>query len=472
MTIEHLLRRFVRVGDVEALTMARRTLDAMAAGGIHDQLGGGFARYATDAIWLVPHFEKMLYDNAQLARAYLHAWQVTSEARYREVVEATLDYLLREMRVPGGAFAASQDADTEGEEGATYLWTPHEVRDVLGSEAAALFDDAYDVSEAGNWEGRTILRRVRDDASLAARHAIGPDQVAARLADARTRLFAARQARTQPGRDDKALAAWNGLAIAALAEASVALGRPDYAAAATAAAETLWASLRTADGRLLRSWKDGRAMHAAVLEDHADLADGLLALYQATSEPRWFAAARELAELIVTHFADPNGGWFDTADDHEALVARPKGLQDNALPSGGAMAAVVLLRLGALTGEGRYRSPAEAAVAGIAPLAASYPNGFAWWLVAADLAAYPIDEVAIIGPAGAELEALHEVVRRRFRPGVVVAASPPEPDVERLVPLLRDRPLIDGRPTAYVCRGFACQAPTTSPEGLAGQLGG
>ncbi len=289
---------------------------------------------------------------------------------------------------------------------------------------------------------------------------------------ARARLFTTRGSRPQPARDDKALAAWNGLAIAALAEASVALDRPDYAGAATNAADAVWAGLWTPSGRLLRSWKDGRAMHAAVLEDHADLAEGLLALYQATFEPRWFVASRELAELIVTRFADPAGGWFDTADDHETLVARPKGLQDNALPSGGAMAAVVLLRLAALTGEGHLRTAAEAAVAGMAPLAASHPNGFAWWLVAADLAAYPIDEVAIVGGAGADSEPLLSVVRRRFRPGVVVAASPAGTEPEPVVPLLRDRPLVDGRATAYVCRGFTCQAPTTSVEGFAAQLDG
>jgi hypothetical protein len=414
----------------------------------------------------------MLYDNAQLARAYLHAWQVTDEARYREVAEATLDYLVREMTVPGGAFAASHDADTDGEEGATYVWSADEVRAVLGPHDGALFADAFDVTEGGNWEGRTILRRVRDDVTLAARHAISAAEVASRLADARARLLTDRQTRPQPARDDKALAAWNGLAIAALAEAAVALDRRDYAEAASAAAASLWDGLRTPGGRLLRSWKDGRAMHAAVLEDHADLAEGLLALYQATFEPRWFVAARDLAELIVTHFGDPAGGWFDTADDHEALVTRPKGLQDNAMPSGGAMAAVVLLRLAALTGEGRYRAPAEAAVAGIAALAASYPNGFAWWLVAADLAAYPIDEVAIVGPAGQDREALLAVVRRNFRPGVVVAASPSSGADEPLVPLLRDRPPVDGQATAYVCRGFTCSAPTRSAEGLAMQLGG
>ncbi len=450
MTVEHLLRRFVRAGDTRALAMAQRTLDAMAAGGIYDQLGGGFARYATDAEWLVPHFEKMLYDNAQLARAYLHAWQVTGEGRYREVVEETLDYLLREMATPEGGFAASQDADTEGEEGVTYVWSAAEVADVLG-EDSALFADVYDVTERGNWEGRTILRRVRgDDAGLEPR-----------LREARRRLLARRSDRPQPARDGKVIAAWNGLTLAALAEAASAFGRDDYRAAAERAAGFLMDALRGPDGRLRRSWKDGRAAAAAVLEDHADLAEGLLALYQATFDERWFVAAHELGEAILAHFTDPAGGWFDTADDHEALIARPKGLQDNALPSGGAMAATVLLRLAALTGDGHYRAAAEVAVAAVAPLAGRYPNGFAQWLVAHDLAAYPIDEVAVVGePDDVATAALLAVVRGRFRPGVVVALASPAASGSSAVPLLYDRPQLDGRATAYVCRGFACQQPT------------
>ncbi len=462
MTIEHLLRRFVRAGDTRALAMARRTLDAMAAGGIYDQLGGGFARYATDAEWLVPHFEKMLYDNAQLARAYLHAWRVTGERRYREVVEETLDYLLRELVTPEGGFAASQDADTEGEEGATYVWTAAEVAEVLGADAP-LFAGAYDVTERGNWEGRTILRRIHGhDAGLEPR-----------LREARRRLLARRSERPQPARDGKVIAAWNGLTLAALAEAAAAFGRDDYRAAAERAAGFLLDALRGPDGRLRRSWKDGRAAAAAVLEDHADLAEGLLALYHATFDERWFVAARELGETILTHFTDPAGGWFDTADDHEVLIARPKGLQDNALPSGGAMAATVLLRLAALTGEGRYGAAAEVAVAAVAPLAGRYPNGFAQWLVAHDLAAYPIDEVAIVGdPADPATAALLAVVRGRFRPGVVVAAAPPGPAAAPAVPLLHGRPQLDGRATVYVCRGFACQKPTSSPAELAAQLAG
>jgi hypothetical protein len=472
MTVEHLLRRFVRAGDTRALGMAERTLDTMAAGGIHDQLGGGFARYSTDGEWLAPHFEKMLYDNAQLARAYLHAWQVSGERRYRDVVEGTLDYLLREMTVPEGGFAASQDADTGGHEGATYVWTAAEIAALLG-EDAPLFAAAHDVTARGNWEGQTILRRVRDDADLAAAEGTTAAEVSARLADARERLFARRRERPQPARDGKVIAAWNGLALAALAEAAAALGRDDYRVAAERAATFMLDALRGPDGRLRRSWKDGRAVHGGVLEDHADLAEGLLALYAATFEERWFLAARELAETILERFADPAGGWFDTAADHEALVARPKSAADNALPSGSAMSATVLLRLAALTGEGRYRAAAEAALATVAPLAARYPGGFGQWLVAADLAVYPIDEVAVVGElAEADAAKLVAVVRTGFRPGIVIAAAGTAGAATSAVPLLRDRPTVDGRATAYVCRGFACLRPTTSPSELEAQLAG
>jgi uncharacterized protein len=472
MALELLLREAVRTGGARPLAMVRRSLDAMAAGGIYDHLGGGFARYATDAGWLVPHFEKMLYDNALLARVYLHAWQVTGEPRYAAVVRETLDWAARELRVPaGGAFASSLDADTLGIEGATYAWTAEEIRGVLGA-SSPLFEAAYGVTANGNWEGQTILSRVRDDAALATTFGISRDEAATLLAQDRASLLAARGGRPQPGRDDKVLASWNGLMLAAYAEAGRFL--PDgarYTAIAREAAAFLLGALRSPDGRLKRSWKEDRALHAGVLEDHTHLADGLLALYETTFDERWFTAARELADLVLARFAAPDGGFFDTADDAETLIARPRGLQDNALPSGNAMAASVLLRLAAWTGEGRYRSAAETAVEPMATLAARYPTGFAQWLVAYQLALAPIDEVAVVGdPDAAETAALLAVVRRGHRPWQVVAAAADAGS--SAVPLLVGRVPVDGRPTAYVCRGLACRQPVTDPAALAAQLGG
>ena len=459
MTIEYLLRRAATTGDQRALRLARRSLDAMADGGIHDQLGGGFHRYSTDAIWLVPHFEKMLYDNAQLARVYLHAWQLTGDPRYREVAEGTLEYMARELRRDDGVFAASQDADTEGVEGATFTWTAAEIRGVLGADAPP-FLEAYGVTDAGNWEGTTILSRVVPPT--------GDPAAEARLADARARLLAHRRARPQPARDDKGLAAWNGLAIAAFAEADV-LANPMYATTAIVAADQVLQGLRREDGRLARSWKDGRSTGEGVLEDYADLADGLLALYEATWDERWFVAARELADVILDHFADPAGGFFDTADDHEALVTRPKDVQDNAVPAGGSMAASVLLRLAALTAEERYRVAADGALASVAPYLARYPTAFANWLSAAHLAVEGIDELAIVGlRADAATAALAAVRTERFRPTVVFAGS--TAPSSSVVPLLAGREMIDGRPTAYLCRDFACRLPVTDPAALREQL--
>jgi uncharacterized protein YyaL (SSP411 family) len=468
MTIEFLLRQHLRTSDARPLAMARRTLDAMASGGIRDQLGGGFARYATDQRWLVPHFEKMLYDNAQLARVYVHAYQLTGDARYRSVAESTIDYVLREMTTADGGFAASQDADTDGEEGKTYVWSATEIRDVLG-EDAALFEAAYGVTESGNWEGHTILSRVRDDSALAKDFGLTDEQVGGRLETARTRLLARRDTRPQPGRDDKSLAAWNGLMLAALADASRAFGRHDYRAAATRAAAFLLREMRDAEGRLHRSFKDGRAMHNGVLEDYTHLTDGLLALYEATFDEQWFVAARELMDRVIQHFADPAGGFFDTSDEHEALITRPKNLQDNALPSGNAMAAAVLLRLAALTGEGRYRETAERAIGLVAPAISRYPQALAHWLNALDFALAPVVEVAIAGdPAAADGRALLEVLERTYRPWQVVAAS--VSPGRSAVPLLADRIAINGRATAYVCRNFACRLPATDPGALAEQL--
>jgi uncharacterized protein len=467
MTLDYLLRRMAS-GERSPEAMVRFTLDKLADGGIHDQLGGGFHRYATDAHWLVPHFEQMLYDNAQLARTYLHAWAVLGDSRHAEVAREVLDYMLRKLTTDEGAFAASQDADTDGIEGLTFTWRAPEVREVLGDDAPA-FTAAYGVTEDGNWEGVTILSRVwpapnapatRDDAALEGR-----------LADARARLLARRATRSQPARDGKALAAWNGLAIAALAEGGRLLGEERYTAAAVRAATTILGGLLGEDGVLHRSWKDGRAVGQGVLEDYADLAEGLLALYETTFDERWFVAARGLMDRVLDRFADPAGGFFDTADDHERLITRPKDPQDNAVPSGGAMAASVLLRLAAWTGDARYRVPAERAIRTVAPYLVRYPTGFAQWLVAATfLVADPV-EVAVVGdPLDPATEALLIPVWATWRPFQVLAAASPDQVATSVVPLLADRVAIDDRPTAYVCRGFVCDLPVTDAAALAERL--
>ncbi len=460
MTVEFLLRRGVR-GDDRSLAVARRSLDAMAAGGIHDQLGGGFHRYSTDARWLVPHFEKMLYDNAQLARVYVHAWQLTGDDRYEEVARRTLEYLERELRTDDGAFAASQDADTDGVEGATYTWTLDELRAALGDgDDLRAAVEAWGVAEAGNWEGTNVLELVGSPP---------PDAV-------RERLFEARRTRPQPARDDKAIAAWNGLAIAAFADAaraSAAEGDDERAAwarsVAVRAAEAITAALVDEEGRVGRSWRVGRATGLGVLEDHADLAEALLALYEATFDERWFVIARRIADRALRDFADPDGGWFDTPADATGLVARPKDVQDNATPSGNARLTLVCLRLAAWTGERIYAQAAERALATVAGYLARYPTGFGEWLTAADLALHPPVEIAIVGePEAAGTRRLLAPAIAGFRPFQVTAAG--ADPATTAVPLLGGRFALAGRPTAFVCRDFACRQPVTEPEALAALL--
>ncbi len=476
MTLDFLLGR-IATGSMGSAAMVRYTLDRMADGGIHDQLGGGFHRYATDPIWLVPHFEQMLYDNAQLARTYLRAWATLGRDTkpairlYGDVATGVLEYLLRELRRDDGTFAASQDADTDGVEGATFTWTADEIADVLGDDAPS-FAATYGVRDGGNWEGRTILSRL--EPAVGEDGSVDPAREA-RLAEARAQLLETRSRRPQPARDDKALAAWNGLAIGAFADAArlLAPDRPEaavrYREAAIAAAHAILTGLRRPDGRLGRSWKDGRSSGEGVLEDYADLADGLLALYEATFDEHWFVVARELADTILDHFEDPAGGFFDTADDHETLVTRPKDPQDNATPSGGSMAARVLLRLGALTGETRYRTAADRALASVTTFLGRYPTGFANWLSAAALATGGIVELAIVGgPGDPATEALIVAARDGEPPNLVVAVSP-TPDSSS-IPLLTGRTMIDGRPTAFVCRNFACRLPVTDPAALRDQL--
>ena len=472
MVIEQLLREYLRTGDTGTLGIAVRSLDAMAAGGIRDHLAGGFARYATDSVWLVPHFEKMLYDNAQLALAYLHAWQVTGAPRHAAVVRETLDWMTRELLVTDGdgvvGLAASLDADTDGHEGLTYVWTSDEVAAVLGPDAP-LFCAGYGVTPNGNWEGRTILSRVRDDDELARTWSMSREEVTRRLADTRERLLVVRDARPQPARDDKVLTSWNGLAVTAFAEAGRVLpGGGAYTRLATDIATSLHARSRDANGRIHRSWKDGRAGPPAVLEDHTHLAAGLLALYQTTFHERWLLWATELVDIALVHFSDAQGGFHDTADDAVGLFTRPRSLVDSPLPSGNSMALHVLVQLAAFTGQGSYLDAAMASVSGALPIAERHPTAFAQWLIGAGMLLAPIDEVAIVGEAGTSApEALLAVVRSGYRPWQVVAYTNDSAASE--VPLLRDRVSRD-QATAYVCHGFACRLPVTTPDALRAQL--
>jgi len=433
-TIEFLLRR----GDTD---MTARTLRAMASGGMYDQIGGGFARYSVDAHWIVPHFEKMLYDNALLARAYLHGWQVTGEPLFEQVCRETLDWALREMRADEGGFYSALDADSEGVEGKFYVWTLDEVREALGDDAEAAIT-ALGMSEQGNFEGQNIPVRAGD-----------------LPAELRARLYDVRATRVWPGLDDKRLASWNALMISALADAGAVLGEERYLGAARACAEFVLGTMRDERGRLLRTYKDGRAHLNAYLEDHAFLVEGLLTLYESTFEPRWFAAARELANQMIERFADEErGGFFETSSDHEQLVARRKDLEDNPIPAGNSSAAYGLLRLSALSGEHEYERRAEGVLRLLHEIAPRHPQAFAHLLQALDFRLAQTKEVALAGTDTAELE---RVVRSKFRPHIVLAGG--EPDG---VPLMEGREPVDGRAAAYVCEQFSCRQPVTKADEL------
>ena len=447
--------------------VVERTLDAMLAGGIYDQIGGGFARYSVDAAWLVPHFEKMLYDNALLARAYLHGWQALGHERYRRTCEETLDWALREMRRPEGGFYSALDADSEGEEGRFYVWKPEEIREALAAAGLEASADAviehYGVTEGGNFEGANVLHLPGGPGRFI--HPTGEELDQATLDATRTALLAARSQRVWPGLDDKRLTAWNALIIGALAEAGAVLERDDYLDAARACGEFVWERLRDGDGNLLRTWKDGRGHLNAYLEDHAFLLEALLGLYEATFERRWLERARLLADTTIERFGDPErGGFFSTSDDHEALIARRKEIGDHPIPSGNSSAAMGLLRLAALTGERRYEQQAESVLRLFAGPAASHPESFAHLLRAIDFHLAPTREVALIGD---DLTELARTVRAEHRPHLVLAGGPEGSEIPEL---LRDRPKVDGQPAAYVCEGFACKQPVTDPGDLADLL--
>jgi uncharacterized protein len=421
--------------------MSLATLRAMATGGIYDQVGGGFSRYAVDATWTVPHFEKMLYDNALLARAYLHGWQVSGEPLLRRVCEETLDWALREMRSHEGGFYSALDADSDGVEGKFYVWTVAELREVLGADADAAIA-FFGAGEPGNFEGANVLE--------------GRGPLPDRLAEIRAALYAARSHRVRPGLDDKQLTAWNALMISALAQAGAALERADYVDAAARCAEFLLG--RRHDGRLLRT-----GQITAYLDDHAYLLEALLTLYEATFDPRWYHEARALADTMIERFADDEGGgFFTTASDHHSGFARRKDLDDSPVPAGGSAAAFGLLRLARLTGEYEYERRALGVLRVLAPIVGRHPHGFGHVLQAIDFSLAPVREVAIVGDGA---EALARVVRGAYRPHVVLAGGATDG-----VPLLEGRTEVDGRAAAYVCEHFSCRAPVTSAEELSAAL--
>ena len=458
MTLASALRIHHRSDRPELLRVVRTSLDAMASGGIYDHLGGGFARYSVDHRWLVPHFEKMLYDNALLTRVYLHAWMVTGEAAYRQVVDETIGYVLRDLRHSDGGFYSAEDADSEGVEGKFYVWSEPELRAVVRAAAGAGADDEavawWGVTAAGNFEGANILNRpVRGDL-------IRPEVVET----ARQALFECRESRIRPGLDDKVLTEWNGLMLSALAEAAAATGNVEWRAAALANGEFLVANLRRDDGRWLRSWQAGdadrpaQARHLAYAQDYATMIDALARLAELSGEARWIDDARAAADGLLDLFWDGDaGGVFTTGDDAEKLVTRPKDLMDNATPSAQSLAACGLLRLAALTGESRYLEHAHQIIALVGPAAPQHPTAFGRALEALDMAANGLHEIAVVG----DRADLVSAVQTRYLPGAVLAWGEPY-----------DSPLWAGRPEgfAYVCRDFACQAPAATVEDLVVQL--
>ena len=463
MMLEFLLRYAALTQDATALEMAEQTLEAMARGGIYDQLGGGFARYSVDAGWVVPHFEKMLYDNALLMRVYLHWWRLSGSELAERVVRETAEFLLADLRTAEGGFASALDADSEGGEGVFYAWSPEQLADVLGEADGAWAASLLRVTAGGTFEhGLSTLQLRRD-----------PDD-AGRWERVRAALEAARAGRPRPGRDDKVVASWNGMAIAALAEAGALLGESTWVEAALAAADLLVGVHLGAHGddRLCRTSRDGRpGDNDGVLDDYGSVAEGFLALYQVTGDDEWLAFAGILLDVAVQHFSDGEGGFYDTADDAPALIQRPRDPSDNAEPSGWFAVANACLTYSALTGLPEYREVAERALSVVATLAGRAPRAVGWGLVAATaLLAGPL-EVAVVGdPSSADFAVLRRVALMGTSPGLVVALGDGEPEADA-VPLLRDRPARAGRATAYVCRAFACEAPTSEPVDLAVRIG-
>ena len=456
MALEFLLRTYVRTGNEDALDMVEHTAEKMAHGGMYDQLGGGFHRYSTDSKWLVPHFEKMLYDNALLSRLYLHYFQISQAPLARETAEGILDYVLREMTDPAGGFYSTQDADSEGHEGKFFVWEIDEIKSVLGEEAAA-FNKYFNVTEGGNFEGKNILN-VNPSATRPS-----PESL--------RKLFDVREKRIKPGRDEKIITAWNGLMLASFAEAGVILDRPDYTEAARHNADFVLSHL-TREGFLLRTYKDGVAKFNAYLEDYAFFIEGLVTLYETTGEFRWLQEAITLTDRMIQEFWDEEGaGFFFTGKSHEKLVVRSKDYFDNAIPSGNSVAANALLRLSILTGNERDRDLAQAVFGEIADSARRYSSGFGYALSAIDFLLATPKEIALVGEDAADIKPLLQETWRKYLPNKVVAPGfIDDSEAVRTLPLLQNRPLIDGHATAYVCEHYTCKQPVTTVEDLRSNL--
>ncbi len=481
LALQLLLRRFRQDRVPQHLLVVERTLRGMAEGGMYDQLGGGFHRYSVDERWLVPHFEKMLYDNAQLARVYVEAHQVTGEAMYARIARETLEWVLREMTEPSGGFRSATDADSDGREGAYFVWTKPEVETLLGAEAA-IFVEAYGITDRGNFEdphhptepgapGPNVLHVAAEPGALGARHGHSPDSASASLAASRAKLAAARASRTYPGLDDKVLASWNALMISSFAYAGRVLGEPRFVAAATRAADHVLGAMRTKKGRLLRTWRKGEAKIPAFLEDHAFLALALLDLYEATFDVRWFREAESTARAMDALFRDAErGGWFHTPADGESLVTRPSSPFDSSIPSPNGAAALACARLAAFMGDPFWSERADGALRRFSIAMERAGPATVTLLLALDARLHPGGEVAFVGRAGdAKRVALVRPAREAFLPNTALAARDPSSpeDAALTIPLLAGKELVSGAPAAYVCREFACRAPVTKPDDVA-----
>jgi uncharacterized protein YyaL (SSP411 family) len=472
MTLEFLLHIYHRTGASDALEIVRNTCRKMARGGIYDQLGGGFHRYSVDARWLVPHFEKMLYDNALLSRLYLHLYQLTKDETTHRIAEETLDYVIREMTDPSGGFYSTQDADSEGQEGKFFVWSRQEIIDALGKEGGELFCDYFNVTEAGNFEGRNILHVTSPLEDVAIRHGVSREMLGEVIERGRKRVCEIRDTRIKPGRDEKILTAWNGLMLASFAEGSAILERSDYRAVAEANAHFILSHLQN-EGLLFRTCKNGEAKLNAYLEDYACLLDGLVSLYEATGELPWLEAAVSLADTMIDQFWDDrDGGFFFTGKSHEQLIVRSKDFLDNATPSGNSVATLVLLRLSLLTGNEDYRRRAMTVLRLIAGQIQRYPSAFGWGLCGLDFYLSTPKEIAIVGSVdNAGLKDLLHVLWQTYLPNRVIACCTAENEkAAQLIPFLGGRTPAPAGATAFVCEANTCQMPVNTPSELLEQL--